>query len=108
MYLVLLYESERESDFDVFACMSECRTIGLVISLVCLICNISLLRETRRLVAIRAVSMFWSSGRAGPGVVQGLNRSAVDLSLGRCESLKPVSHFKLFSEGLHVFPRLFV
>lgn len=51
MYDVLLCESERESDFDIFGCMSECETIRLVISLVCLICNISLLHETRRLVA---------------------------------------------------------
>lgn len=105
LYDVLLCKSERESDFDIFGCMSECETIRLAISLVCLICNISLLHETWRLVAIHAVSMLHSFGTSGPGVVQGLNRSAVDLSLGP-QGWCPISSF--FSEGLHVLPRLFV
>lgn len=78
LYDVLLCESERESDFDIFGCTSECETIRLAISLVCLICNISLLCETWHLVAIHAVSMLCSYGKTGPGVVRGLNRSAVE------------------------------
>lgn len=112
MYDVLLCESERESDFDIFGCASECETIRLAISLVCLICNISLLHETRRLAAVCAVSILCSSGRPGPGAVQGFDRSAVrHVCLlatvhpqGRCL----ISSF--FTEGpaLRVLPRLFV
>lgn len=51
--LILIYLAARVS----------VRQLDLAISLVCLICNISLLRETRRLVAIRVVSVLGSSGR---------------------------------------------
>lgn len=107
LYHILLCESERESDFDIFGCTSECETIRLVISLVCLICNISLLRETRRFVVFSEVSMLWSPGRAGAGAVQCLDRSPANLSLDRRGFSRPVSHFNLFSEGLHVLPRPF-
>lgn len=76
-YNVLLCKSERESDFVIFGCKSECETIKLAIPLVCLICNISLLRETQCPVAVSVVSIHCSSGRSGPGAVQGLDMSLV-------------------------------
>lgn len=112
MYNVLLCESERESDFDIFGCTSECETIRLAISLVCLICNISLLRETRRLVAVCAVSILCSSGKTGPGAVQGFDRSAARhiclLAAVHPQGWCLISSF--FTEGpaLRVLPRLFV
>lgn len=74
---VLLSKSERESDFDIFGCMSKCKTIGLHISLVCLICNISLIREIRRLVAVSMISIHCSPRRTCPGAVKGLDISAI-------------------------------
>lgn len=65
-----------ESDFVIFDCASECKTIRLAIYLVCLICNISLLHETQRLVAFRVASILGSFGKAGPWPEQGHDRSA--------------------------------
>lgn len=66
-----------------FGCVSKCETItlaiSLAISLVSLICNISLLRENQHHVAIPALHIFGSSGSTGPGVGQGSDRSAVEL-----------------------------
>lgn len=101
LYHVLLCKSERESDFDIFGCTSECETIRLAISLVCLICNISLLRETRRLVAIPAVSpssLLWESRSGSAGFR--LICCKTDLSLGRGVSSRPVSYFKLLLWGV--------
>lgn len=107
MYHVLLYKSEMESDFDIFGCTSECETIRLAISLVCLICNISLLRETRRRVAIRAVSiprLLWESrSRSRPGFERICCK--VDLSLV-LETGVPFQAYSL--RGLHVLARVFV
>lgn len=108
---VLLCKSERESDFDIFGCTSECETIRLAISLVCLICNISLLRETWRLVALRLrlhPQLLWESrSRSSP---KGLDGSAVkmDLSLGRSASTRSGVPFQAFSlRALRALPRLF-
>lgn len=73
------FARERESDFDMFGCVSKCETIILAISLVSLICNISLLRENQHHVAIPVLHIFDSSGSTGPRVDQGSDRSAVKL-----------------------------
>lgn len=103
LYHVLLCKSERESDFDIFGCTSECGTIRLGISLVCLICNISLLRETRCRVAIRTVSILWSSGSTGPGAVWGSDRSVVkQIYLLATMCPRGWSHFELFLWGAYM------
>lgn len=73
LYLVLLWQSERESNSDIFGGVSECETIRFPISLLCLICNISPFHESGHLVV---VSIQRSSGRTDPGAVWVLVSSA--------------------------------